>query len=520
MSRLFLNARIYPAPGMRPVEAMLVSSSGRVVALGEAVWLRASADEVIDLQGATVLPGFTDCHVHLASWARELRGPRLETLTSLAAVVRAVGSAARQSGGGWVTGGGWDANLWPAGERPTRQALDAVAPDTPVAIHSKDWHSLWVNTAAMRLFELGPATADVPGGIIEREPDGHPTGLLFEAAAWRFAEAIPELTPAQFHEVFRLAQHELHRLGFTGIHVVDAIPSFAAIQEFRKADALRLRTTYYLPAARLPALIEAGIRSGLGDRWLAIGGIKAFVDGSLGSQTAWMLEPYEGTRDRRGVLISDEETIAGTVERAAAHGLACAVHAIGDAAVDMVARVFQQANARHGRLRHRIEHCQLATPATVAAIGHEGLIASVQPGHCPADLDILARHWGERARNAYPFRSLLRAGATLVLGSDAPVEPPGVLTTLQAALTRQRIPPDREPFFPEESLTLDQAVRAFALDAAVATGDDGWRGSLEPGKVADFVCFSEDPYRVAAHDLHRIQVVATYLDGKAEYRIG
>jgi hypothetical protein len=253
--------------------------------------------------------------------------------------------------------------------------------------------------------------------------------------------------------------------------------------------------------------------SGWGGKQLRLGGIKLFVDGSLGSQTALMSKPYEHSKDR-GMSVLDKDTLYALVKKASENGLACAVHAIGDAANQMALDVYEKVRDIDPGLRHRVEHCQLLRPEDVGRFKRLGIIASVQPIHCPSDLDIIKRHWGKRGKNAYPFGALSRAGVELAFGSDAPIETPDPFLAIQAAVTRQRVPPDRPPFHPEQALSVEQAVRAYTTGAAHSSGDENWKGSLEPGKVADFICLSQDVFKVRPGEICRIRAERTFIGGR------
>jgi predicted amidohydrolase YtcJ len=484
-----LRARrvITMAPGLEG--DCVVWHDGRVHAIGRADQLeRATARAVprYDLPDGLVTPGLVDGHTHLALWALNRRRVELSGLRSREEVIARV--AAAHPVQGWVIGQGWDANGWSS--PPDRQALDRVQPG-PVYLDSLDVHAVWLNSAALAAAGITRDLPDPFGGRIVRDAGGEPTGLLLERAVELVTPHLPEPPPDVLDAALLDAQAEAHRFGVTGIHDVESMPVLEAFGRLDVAGKLRLRVLFHPPAASLSRLITNGTRSGQGSEWLAIGGVKLFLDGSLGSRTAWMLEPYAGSRDR-GMPITSEADARQAMTAAAAAGLATTVHAIGDAAVRRALDLL--GDLPPAAVPHRIEHFQCVHPLDLGRAARAGLVLSMQPAHLLTDIPLVDRHWGERGRGAYAFRSLLQRGARLVFGSDVPVASLDPREGLYAALERKGF--DGAPaggWRPEEKLGFTDALAGYTVAAAHAAGTGHRRGMLAPGFDADLVAWSVDP---------------------------
>jgi predicted amidohydrolase YtcJ len=434
---------------------------------------------------ALVTPGLVDGHTHFGMWALNRRRVQLVGARSREEALRRIASA--EPAQGWILGQGWDANRWES--PPDRWSLDAVHTG-PVYLDSLDVHAAWVNTAALALVNIDRTTPDPPGGRIVRDAEGQPTGLLLERAVDLVARRIPDPPPRQLDEAILHAQAEAHRLGITGIQNVESDLVLDSFRRLETTGQLRLRVLFHPPVDSLPRLIRRGVQSGQGSDWLAIGGVKLFLDGSLGSRTAWMLAPYEGSRDR-GMPTSDEREARQAVQTAAAHGIAATVHAIGDAAVrralDLVTPL-----PRVG-VAHRIEHFQCVHPEDLDRAAHAGIVVSMQPAHLLTDIPLVDRHWGERGRGAYAFRTLLRRGTPMVFGSDVPVASIDPREGIYAAVARTG--PDGAPaggWRGEERLRFEEALAAYTMAPAAAGGVGHRRGRLAPGYDADLVVWDAD----------------------------
>jgi len=462
---------------------------GRVRSVGPAVDIERQAPGYLprfDLPDALITPGFVDGHTHLAMWAMARRRVSLTGARTRAEAVARVAAGAPSQG--WVLGHGWDANHW--GERPDRFALDRVHA-IPVYLDSLDVHAAWVNSAALAVARITRETPDPPGGRIVRDGAGEPTGLLLERAVELVSRVIPPPSAEILDEALLDAQAEAHRLGVTGIHDVEDARAWSCFRRLEESGRLRLRVLFHPPVASLPELVRRGQRSGMGSSWLGMGGVKLFLDGSLGSRTAWMLEPYEGSRDR-GMPVAGAREAAEAMQVAATHGIAVTAHAIGDAAVrralDLLERLPRVA------LPHRIEHFQCIHPDDLDRAARAGIVASMQPAHLLTDIPLVDRHWGGRGRGAYAFRSLLRRGTSVVFGSDVPVASLDPREGVFAAMERRAADgAPRQGWRAEERLRFEEVVRAYTEEAARASGTERRLGRLAGGMEADFVAWEVDP---------------------------
>ena len=535
---IFINAHIYTMDKRRPLATALAVANGHILAVGDSEDVLATQGahtRVIDAGGKSILPGFTDSHIHLVEWAMQRRQVNLWGITSLAEALERVKEKVNTlPPGEWVRGGGWDASLWPDldGEWPTAAQLDAVAPDRPVALDSKDLHSLWVNSYVLRMANITARTPDPPGGVIVRDPKtGKPTGILKETACELVERLYPPETETQWEAATQEALSALWAEGIVAVHIMNDRPdmrNFRTLQRLRERGRLKLRAHLYIPRERQEDAIRLGLRSGFGDRYLRIGGVKYFADGTLGSRTAAMLKPFLGEDDNVGVMVTDPEEMYEGFRAASAAGLAVAVHAIGDRANREVLNIFDIVRQEEGRHRapalpHRIEHVQILHPEDVKRLGQYGIIASMQPIHATQDMDLARTYWGdERCRYAYAWRSLQRAGALLIFGSDAPVEQPSVLAGLHAALTRRRADgaPGPKGWIPEERLCPRPALHAYTLAPAIVERTHAWRGSLTVGKVADLVMLDGEIVETAYNDpdaILNMRVLMTLFEGEIVY---
>jgi predicted amidohydrolase YtcJ len=514
---LIENARPW-SDGARIGNADAVAvSGGRVLAVGRLAELAALVTREtrrIDARGATVTPALTDAHIHLVAWARSRGQLELFDCTSREqALSRVARHLAAHPGTQTVVGRGWDANRW--SEPPACDALDAVTGERPVLLHSKDFHSLWVNRAALRLAGVTRQTADPPGGRLERDGAGELTGIVREHAVRLFAALAPTPTPAGDLDQVRDAVQGLHAEGITAVHDFEGVEEHRLLRALTRGEGPRIRVLMHVPHGALDHALGAGIGSGTGDDFFRVGALKLFADGTLGSQTAALLEPYENSADRGLELIAPAELTA-LVGRAAAGGLAVAIHAIGDRAVRNALDAIAAAGAAaRAALPPRIEHVQLLDPADLPRFAAAGVMASMQPSHCTADIDIAQRHWGRRAGRSYPWRTLLGAGARLVFGSDAPVEPPTIGESLRSALTRRRA--DGTPaggFVPGECIDLDTALSAYTEGPARAAGTWPRVGRIAEGAPADLAVWSADLHALDPMEFTGVRAHATVMDGR------
>ncbi|HET6947647.1 MAG TPA: amidohydrolase [bacterium] len=526
---LFTGGRIQTLDAARPRAEALAVAAGRILAVGSDDDLRSAFPRFRrkDLGGLAIFPGFTDAHIHLPDFGISLRRVELRRTRAIHEAAELVRSAAaRATPGEWIRGQGWDKNVWAEDRFPTREDLDAAAPSHPVILSSKDGHLLWVNSAALHAAGIDRHTPDPPGGAIARDARGEPTGLLKETAKELAWGAVPEVGPDVVDAGIIEAQRVLHRLGITGIHNFtgtagyDGPPTFAAFQRLRSRGKLRLRVWMTVPEQALDHVRDIGLRTGFGDEWLRVGPVKIFADGTLGSQTAAMLEPFEGQPQNTGIAIHTRGELIELVGRAVGAGFWCAIHAIGDRANRWVLDAYEAHRDASAalRARHRIEHAQVVHPDDLPRLARAGVIASMQPIHATSDRDIADRYWGARSRTAYAWRSLVRLGTVLAFGSDAPVETPDVFQGLYAAVTRKRAEEAARPsWYPAEALEIEEALRAYTSGAAFASGQEGVAGRLADGCVADFVALDRDLVTVAADALLGTKVELTVVGGDVVY---
>ncbi len=541
MNLLLTNARVYTVNPAQPCATAIAIAGNRILAVGsddeiEAISLPDA--QRVNMNGAFVLPGLVDAHVHLEHTGFAMQRVPLDEVPSIEEAVRRVRERAAQTPKGeWIQGWGWQQAIW-GGEFPTAAQLDAATPDHPVALRAKSGHAMWCNTPALRMAGITRDTLDPAGGQIVRDAQGEPTGVLLESAMDLVARVIPSPTPEQEEEATLLAMRAMNRAGLTGVHCMDGrggIGTFNTYQRLREQRRSTLRICKQLPVEDLDAIIGAGLRSGFGDAWLRIGGVKIFADGALGSKTAWMIEPYEGEPHNFGIPIWEPEQLIEFVHRAHVHGLSVTTHAIGDRANHVmldaleinqkseISPISQPRSEARGtgikgenrKFRDRIEHAQVLHPDDIVRFGQLGVIASVQPIHATQDMFMVDNYWGKRGRYAYAFRDLLNSGARLALGSDSPVETFDPLVGIHAAVTRQR--KDGVPeggWYPDQRLTVEEAIYGYTLGAAYAGYSEGELGSIEPGKLADLTVLSHDLTAIPPDEILDVKVERVMVDGE------
>ena len=464
----------------------------------------ASPDRV-DLGGRCVLPGFADSHVHFPTWAMAQQEVRLENTRSLdEALARVRDALADVRPGRWLLGRGWRSGDWQPQVEPTKELLDEIAGQTPVALMARDSHSVWLNSSA-----LAHANGDlqVPGGVVEVDARGEPTGVLREESCWHFRDAYIETTDDEYVGAMRLALKLANARGVTAVHDKDGwlgAPRFW--QRLESEGTLTLRVWQSLPAEKSDELADVGIASGFGSPRLQLGYLKVFMDGTLGSQTARML-------DGSGVEITSREEFADLIRRAARAGFPVAVHAIGDQANRDALDAFEETRAdwQPPGLRQRIEHAQLLAPEDLARFAALGVAASVQFSHAPSDRNLADRLWVGKTDGAYAFRSLWDSGALLANGSDAPIEELDPVAGICAGVLRTL--DNRPAWHPEQALTVEQALEASTVNPAWLAGAERRRGKLLPGYCADLVVLDRDPVSCPPQELPEVRVVATMLAG-------
>ncbi len=500
-----------------PVTHALAIAGDRIVALGDpAREMRGPRTQVLDLHGGLALPGFVDAHIHLLWFGLGLDAVALTEVASYAEVERRIAERVEQTPPGvWITGNGWNQDLW-GDVRPTRHQLDRLSTRHPMLFTRKDGHSIWVNSAALAIAAVTAQTADPVGGRIGREADGAPSGILAERAMDLVRRCLPDPDDAARDRALVQATAVAHQAGITAIHDMEGADARDTFQRAFSRGRLGLRVQMMIDLASWRAGWPPDMPSNAGDPMLQTGSLKIFADGALGSRTAAMLEPFLGDAQNLGVVVTPAEELRSLVAAAAQQQVACAIHAIGDRANRLVLDAFAETQPLWGprRLRQRIEHVQLLHPDDLPRLADLGIVASMQPIHATADMLIADRFWGERSRLGYAWRSVLDSGAALAFGSDCPVETPDVLQGMYAAVTRRRA--DGTPpggWYPEQRLSLAEAIQAYTLGAAYAAGRESELGSLSPGKLADITVLDRDIFTLPAEALLEASVRAALVNG-------
>jgi len=490
-------------PSMPTARALAIA--GEWVAGGVGTHERALASpDVVDLGGRCLLPGFNDAHVHFPTWSLAQRQVRLEGTSSLDEALQRVAEAVRDvEPGRWLRGLGWRSGDWSPPVEPTKEALDQVTGDMPAALMARDYHSLWLNSAA-----LARANGDLEaeGGVVVRDERGEPTGVLREECAWHFRDTYIHPSHDEMVEASRDGVRIANARGVTAVHDKDGwLGALGVFQQLQSEGSLSLRVWESHPKDELDTLLALPLRGPFGNDMLRLGYVKAFMDGTLGSQTARML-------DGSGVEITSRAKLEETIVQAAERSFPVAVHAIGDRANRDALDAFEATRETWRGLRPRVEHAQLLAPEDLPRFAELGVACSVQFSHAPSDRDLADRFWAEKTDGAYAYRSLWDSEALVANGSDAPIEEldpwagicAGVLRTID----------ERPAWHPEQRLTLEQALIATCVNPAWLAGDEWRRGKLIPGFLADLVVLDRDPFTVEQEELSSIQVVATMVGGR------
>ncbi|GGB28289.1 amidohydrolase [Flexivirga endophytica] len=520
--QVFRHARIRTGVPGGATATAIATEAGRIVAVGGEAEVRAvvgAGAELVDLEGACVLPGMYDAHLHTENLAESLTTVDLRGAHDLDEALRRIAAfTANLPAGEWVSGGRWDANRWTGRGRPTRAALDALLGDRPAVLDSVDGHSAWINSAALRIAGIDRTTSDPAGGAYDRDDRGEFTGIVRESAIAQFRELARRSSRADLPERLLAVQQVLHSVGLTSIHDIDGESVRAAYLALRDQGRLGIRVHKAIPVGALETAIEQGRKTGDGDDWVSTGPVKLFSDGALGSHSCHLTQPFAGT-ENHGMAVTSAQEMLRLVFLADAAGIAVATHAIGDRAAQLVLDAYEQVAAGGSGLRHRIEHAQHLRPDDIHRMAALGVVASMQPTHCTSDIDLVEELLGDRDVASYAWRDLLNAGAPLAFGSDAPVEDPNPFHGLYAAVTRAR--PDGTPaggWQPEQRLGIGDAITAYTLGSAYAAGQEQHKGLLTPGRLADFIAVDTDPVEASAAELRGTEVLTTVVGGAVRWQ--
>lgn len=520
--KLFLNGKIYTGDTVNPECEAVAVLNDKIVATGTIKDLLRSFGnfEQIDLAGKRVLPAFTDSHTHFLAYCLKQDQVDLNGMTSLEKCLSILRQKIDQTPTGqWIKGSGWNQNLWSPVKYPTRYDLDAVSPNHPVCLEARDAHTSWVNSLALKHASINRSTVFDSTGEVLKDAKGEPSGIIKEEARRLVWDVMREETVDERTQALKKGIHLAYQNGLCGVHCMETIKDFEAYQILRARDELKLRVNCYLPIRYLDHVIEVGLKSGFGDAWVRFGGMKIFLDGTLGSQTAHMIAPFDRVEpESYGIEIIDQKEVNEFVLNAASHDISCAIHAIGDMANRKALNAFE--NQRNilteKNLRQRIEHCQIIHPDDIARFAQTNVIASMQAIHIPEDIEAANNYWGERARWAYPFRSLLNSGTVIALGSDVPIETCNVFEGIYAALRRTKRN-ETESWYPEENISLPEIIYAYTMAPAIASGEGKIKGSISEGKLADLMVLSEDIFECTPVDIPKLNVEMMVIGGEVVY---
>lgn len=512
-----INGNIITISPSRPqVQAVAIKNS-RVIKVGknrEIKSLIKESTEVIDLKGKTVLPGLIDTHIHIAGFGKALTKVNLRGVQSIKEMQEKLKKRVEKTEEEkWILGRGWDQDRLKDKRYPTRWDLDEVSPNNPVVFTRVCGHLCVVNSRTLEKASITAETTSPPGGEIDKDPKtGEPTGILRENAMDLVHGVMAEPIEQQRMEACGLACRKAVEAGLTTVHwIIHSPAEIHVIQKLRALNNLPLRVYILIPVEFLDHLLCLGLSTGFGDDMVRIGGVKILADGSLGARTAALHESYSDDSSTRGMMLYSEERLEALIMKTRRAGLQLAVHAIGDRAVDLVLTALEKAlNEMPGKNhRHRIEHASVLSEKRIRRMKRLGVIASVQPHFVVSDFWVADRLGPKRARWVYPFKTLIQAGVPIAGGSDCPVEPISPLLGIWAAVSRKS--------FPEEQISVYEALRMYTIDAAFASFEEDVKGSIEVGKLADLVVLSDDPRKVPPDEIKDIVVEMTFVDGRMVY---
>jgi predicted amidohydrolase YtcJ len=522
------NGRVWTGDAVRPAAEAIAISGSRITAVGSTADIRkiAGGATVVDLAGAFVVPGFIDSHVHFLDGGLRLASVQLrDASTRDEFVARVKAFAAAVPAGTWITGGDWDHTLW-GGELPRRDWIDAATPDNPVWVNRLDGHMALANSAALKAAGVRDDQKDVDGGEIVRDPRGRPTGLLKDNAMSLVESKVPVPGKDMEDRALAAAMKYVAAQGVTSVHNMG---TWEELDVFARAAARHdLRTRIYAAVpvktwSRLRDAVASGQYGGdgRGDEWLRVGALKGFMDGSLGSHTAAFHQPFTDAPADRGLFVNRPEDMYSWISGADKAGLHVMIHAIGDRANATVLDIFERVERENGARdrRFRIEHAQHLAPADIPRFKALGIIASMQPYHAIDDGRWADKVIGpERSRTTYAFRSLLDTGARLAFGSDWYVAPPTPLEGIYAAVTRRTLD-DRHPdgWVPEQKITVEDALRAYTTGGAYASFEEGQKGTIAPGMLADITVIDRDLRTIPAVEIRNAKIVRTIVGGETVY---
>jgi predicted amidohydrolase YtcJ len=478
--------------------------------------------QIVDIAGCSIYPGFTDAHFHLLGYCLALQRLHLEAMP-LDRILETVNRRAVElNPGDWILGRGWEAHLMDNHQFPSRWDLDTVIPDHPAALTSKDGHSIWLNSLAISLLSLDNASLEIFGDCAVRHPEKDSlTGIFFEKAADYVKDRIPQPDESSMRRIIQSGVKTLSSLGLTAIHSFDdRFDTSDIVRNLQSNGECPIRVRYYALGENLDECIARGLKTGQGDQMLHFGGIKLFADGALGSRTAAISFNYPGEPSNTGQIVTSRKDLISISAAAANNDISTAIHAIGDVAVEHALDAMIEARKLNPDLKGlRVEHIQLIPTNRIQEFARYGITASVQPTHAMSDIDMVETLWADARGSLYPYHKLQASGANTVYGSDAPIEPPGPLDIIQAAVTRRRSDgsPGPDGWLPSERVNIMEAITASTQNPAIVEDRGTFRGSLAVGAAADLVVFERDLTKQDPMQLRTNPVLLTTLSGKPVY---
>jgi len=519
------NATIWTGNPSQPSARALAVAGDTILAIGNRSKIEkyiGDSTVVLDLNQQFVTPGFIDSHVHFVTGGFRLSSVQLRDATSPEEFIQRITDfAANVEPGTWITGGDWDHENW-GGDLPQRSWIDSVTQEHPVWINRLDGHMALANSLALQLAGINQSgEGEVEGGEIVRDTDGELTGVLKDNAMSLVEAKVPEPTEQLTERALEAAMRYVAEQGVTSVHQMSGYLN--VLERFRDEGRLKTRIYAGMPISQWQTLAEKVQTQGRGDKWLRIGSLKGFMDGSLGSHTAAFQEPYQDTPTESGLLVTEPEQMYEWIKQADSAGLQPMIHAIGDRAIHLVLNIYEQIIQENGdRVRRfRIEHAQHIAPDDLPRFAELGVIASMQPYHAIDDGRWAEKVIGpERSQTTYAFRSLLDANARLAFGSDWFVAPPTPLEGIYAAVTRRTLDGQNpQGWIPSQKVTVEEALQAYTIDAAFASFEENLKGTLEVGKLADFTVISEDLLKINPEDIVDAKVVMTVVGGEIVYQL-
>ncbi|MBC8526372.1 MAG: amidohydrolase [Candidatus Cloacimonetes bacterium] len=528
MNILFYNGKVLTQDVSQPLANTVYVKENKIEYVGNRSNqdLEIEKDTItIDLKGKVLLPGFIDTHTHFVNYAlskakidlsetksmNELRQKLLDFKQTIRPDIK------------WISGVGWNKNVWSDCRGFNRYFIDDIFPDTPVSLANKDRHTFLCNSKALEKMGIYKNSENPAGGKIGFFPDGTPDGFLYEHA-WKLIDNVrPELPIAIQEKLLKEAIVEAHSFGLTGIHSMEHESAYKLFKNFKKKNELKLRICWHFPLELIDKMIVNGIKSYSGDDWFRYGGVKLFMDGSLGSQTAYMFHPYLNSKDNYGILIRSEDEFYKLIVKAGRNGISTSTHSIGDRCNNIVINAIFRANRNselaEKNLMHRIEHLQCIIPSDQKRVADEGIYCAMQPIHISMDIEVIDRYLGEYGKHSYNFHSLLNYGANIGFGSDTPIETHNPFLGIYSAIERKyQNNPDNPSWLPEQKITTDEVIKAYTIGAARGSRSEDRIGSITKGKLADLLVIDDYTSQDSTFWL-KARPYMTILDGKIVHNI-